>query len=232
MRLFNLLLNQANSGGKYSPSEVMLLINRAQFELFGFYTGHPEMYQPGFPIAPQAQAISQRVDTALRPFYKPYVMSFTDGVGTIPSDYVIVDNARNSLFWNPATCEDDPTIKTVKVTFARNYEMADILDSPIDFPTIEYPYAEFGEGLFQLLIYPRTISRIQFNYLRRPATFYWNHNPLLVYPVWIPGGTDQPLEWPELEQNKIIARALVLASVGIREDKAFAMVENLKQSGI
>lgn len=95
-----------------------------------------------------------------------------------------------------------------------NRDLAYLLSSPLTYPTANQPvYTRYEGGV---LVFPETITAVEFDYLRRPSVPFWAH---MAAPTGEPiynaaGSTD--FELHPGEEDDLVYRILALSGVAIK----------------
>lgn len=224
--------------GKYfTPEEFELVVNRAQYEDYGLFIGFPERYSPDGQPPAIAYDRTRRIKEALLPFRTERLIPLVNGIGTFPDDFVYVDGLSFRYFINPADCGDE-TLEPDGVRVYRpidiitEKEWADRLSSSIDYPTTRFPVCHFLTKN-TLEVSPYTIKSIKLVYLRKPRAFYWGRT--IQNGEYVSDPTDpldSPLEWYEIDQNRILMKALSFAGCNIRDNELIQYAEMKGQGGV
>jgi hypothetical protein len=232
-----LFFTAKNNTGYISPEEFDRVMNMAQYAEYGFYLGFPEQYRPDNVPPAVAYDKTRRIADALLPFKVNTGILLTNGIGTFPSDYVYLDALRSRYYINPKDCDGDngePSgVHTyVPIDIITEKEFGDRTISKIDWPTTRWPVCRFRTAT-TIEVLPTTIRRVEFVYLRQPKPFHWAYTVTNGEPVWDQTSqNDQPLEWYEIDQNKIIIRALSYFGIAIREQQLIQYAEGKTQAGV
>ncbi len=212
IRVFiNAIANRDQTGNSVSPDEYNSYLARANEDLFRKEVGLRELAN-GTIFFDNSQVSTD----ALLPFLVPSQLVGTNGVFTLPADYrhaVSATNVANNKI----------------ITFLTKREYDETIIDPINFPTDLYPSATFLSG--KLNVAPKTVSPIEFNYLRKPAVPFWNYNIINDEAVYDPSGSTQ-LEWKDIMH--ITFSRLILGYVGInfRDEELLQYAELIKVKGV
>ncbi len=248
-RFVQFVANKEQSGF-IKPSEFNLAVDRAQMQFFMERYGNPAEYQPGRPIPRVAYNQTQKVSDDLRVFIRRQSISVdVNGIMLYPDDYIHFSSATYHFIEQPISteisdenCDDCPGsgTTTVSVGEIKNHtvtvrpvddsELSYILGSSIVYPDEKHPVLAFYQEGVQY--HPKTISAVDFVYLRRPIQPLWafttDANGRPVYDVF----TSVNLEWPEQVFNEIAVRILAFVGVNLREGELTQYSEGKRQTGI
>lgn len=153
--LFLFLANKQQLSGYLSIPDFALELKSKNILLLRERLGLSNDYGVGQPLSRQQKGQSTLLDDQTRIFKKKGSVTFSGGVATLPSDYfrydaLLIDGAYDG----------------VDILFGA--ELGTVLNSSIDYPTEEFPYATFYQD--KLEVYPSTLLTGTLYYYRTPAT--------------------------------------------------------------
>ena len=248
-RFVQFVANKEQSGF-IKPSEFNLAADRAQMQFFMERYGNPAEYQPGRAVPRIAYSQTQKISDDLREFIRRETISVdSNGIMQYPEDYLHFSSATYHFIEQAVrtetpdeNCDDCPgkTTVTVDVGEIKNHsvtvrpvddsELSYLLGSSIVSPDEKHPVLAFYQEGIQY--HPKTISAVDFVYLRRPLAPLW---------AFTTGTTGRPvydslnsidLEWPEQVFNEIAVRILSFVGVNLREGELTQYSEGKRQTGI
>ena len=248
-RFVQFVANKEQSGF-IKPSEFNLAADRAQMQFFMERYGNPAEYQPGRPVPRIAYNQTQKISDDLREFIRRQTISVDiNGIMLYPEDYLHFSSATYHFIEQPVrtetsddNCDDcpGPSTVTVDVGEIKNHsvtvrpvddsELSYLLGSSIVSPDEKHPVLAFYQEGVQY--HPKTISAVDFVYLRRPVAPEWsfttNTNGRPIYDA----STSVDLEWPEQVFNEIAVRILAFVGINLREADLAQYSEGKRQTGI
>lgn len=184
-------------GSYYSPSELDLIVDRAQMAIFS-------------QLAPK-YATSQRIQDALAPFVEEYEFSTgssVSGVITVPdTNYIRLLSIRVEFAISNRTVYADAPI-------TNRDEIANRLNSQIDPVSVTSPIAEMI-GTRSIRLYPKQPNTGLVSYLRRPAAPIYAYTIISGRVIVFDEGASTNLEWPEDFQNMVYLKALEIVGVNL-----------------
>lgn len=192
-------VNKDQSGNTYNIDRFNNDLLVANIEMFSYYYGLPQGYQPGRPIPPVAAEITQKVIDSLKHLTvnmggegpsDPGPLTVTNGIATIPEDYVHV-NYINYAYANNS-CGGKITYPPIDVLTGAQWSNrinSTILNEKVE----KYPYCNFQNGYIQFR--PKDIQFVNFVYWRAPKRpFYDYYIGVQDNVVFMPEGTSHFLQ--------------------------------------
>jgi len=193
-------INKDQSGNTYNIDRFNNDMLVANIEMFSWYYGLPQGYQPGVPLPSVSAEITQKVTDSLRHLIvnmggdgpsDPGPLSVVNGIAILPKDYVHVDYINYSYI--DTACSGKVTYPLIDVLtgaqWSNRISSATLNESgKIEF----YPYCNFQKDYIQFR--PKNISFVNFVYWRSPKAprydYYIDVNDNIVY---MPEGTSHTL---------------------------------------
>lgn len=254
------IVNKDQSGNTYNINRYNNDLLVANIEMFSWYYGLPQGYQPGMPLPAVSADITKKVTDSLRHLLVnmggndssdpgPLVVN-SSGIATIPSDYVHVDY-MNYTYIDKACGgkKTHPTIDELTGPQWSNRRNSLILNDN----NRKYPYCNFQHNYIQFM--PEDIGYINFCYWRAPKKpvydYYITAQRKVIY---LPPGTAHnlqagevgsdgqtsgqvysksvELEWPEDVHPDFFNLILTYVGVNLRSPDVEGYSQNRKTSGI
>jgi hypothetical protein len=211
------------------------LIYSVNIDFFKQRYGLPQEYQPGMPLPKMSYEITQKItddlrDLKVRMGQDVATMAIaTNGRATIPTDYIHFSSARyNQITDN--TCGNLAT-RPRAIEHLSDAQIGDRLGDSIKMPTLKNPVFVTYAGYFQF--YPKTVSNVEFTYLRMPKT--------PVYGYVADNTTDDDtydettsvhFEYPEDCFNDIVSMCLGYIGINLRSSELLQYAEMQKEKGV
>lgn len=175
--IFNLLKDFSNKD-QSSGSVTEPIFNRyaplAQRDLINSFLNNPRAYPGSAAQSPRkgyesSQAI---IDIFSDLKVSKYLNTNDSGEITEPQDYMYFSSARI----NQTIKRFDGSVDTIQspVHVLRDNEIADVLSSEIEPPTLRHPALTFYEGVWR--VFPKDVQQLYVTYLREPKVPVWGYN--------------------------------------------------------
>jgi hypothetical protein len=167
-----------------SPKQYNQLLPLAVDEVFKFYYGLPEDYQPGRPDPRVAYEKTQMVtDSLLNQRLAPISISIDgDGRADYPSNYIHASSCGYTMLKNQ-DCDLGPMKKFREVEIVTDAEATAMRADPVSYPTWRYPILVLYKEHMQF--YPLENTAVEFTYLKYPEkpnlAYTVNSNDEVVY---------------------------------------------------
>lgn len=204
-------LNKDQFGRHFSVSKFNSIIPIVEIDLFKQRYGLPQEYQPGMPLPRISYEITQKISDDVSPMKvwmgspqgtAPLAVN-SDGVATLPADYVHFSSSR--------TLEGYP----VEILTDANYN--ERLMNPNRTPSIRHPIMTMYSKY--LLFTPKDIQQVHFVYLRLPV---YAHLAVTVDPTTdvetYDSANSKDTEFPEDMHTEYIRRMLMNMGVNLRSE--------------
>lgn len=206
-----------NTGAYYAPSQLILIIDRAQMSLY-------EDLQPKY-------ATSQRIKDALAPFKAKYNFTPTNTI----SGTIVVPS--NSDFMNLIDVQIQYQISNTTIyyqpTVINEDERALRLNSQIEPVTITNPVAEVIAPRY-ITLYPTPVAQNGYTgtvtYFRRPVAPVFGYTTVSQRVIVYDPSTSTQLEWSEPWINVILIKALSSVGINISEQDILQFAEVKSQN--
>jgi hypothetical protein len=186
-KLYLFLANKTSLGGNARVEDFINLIRINNNVLLRELTGITNDFGLGLPQSRRQKGLSYILDDRTNIFKKPYTLSFTGGLATLPSDYFTFDSLRAV-----------GALEDVELLFSG--EVSRRLGSYIDAPDALYPACEILEN--KIKIYPSTISSATLIAYRYPLNvnfdYFIDADGNIVY---MPQGTSYTLQAGEIYRD-------------------------------
>jgi hypothetical protein len=170
-QLCNFITNKEQSGNSYDTDEFTRVFNETSDRHHKSKLGLPEQYNPNIPLTTQGYAVTRKVLEDLKPFVvtlgynTSQALKFVNGVAQIPSGYsYFISMTYRKIISAPGcavTYTDHPVEPVDEGEFS--IRMGSVL-TPI---SLDYPIVRTIDNDF--FIYPETIERISFSYIKEPT---------------------------------------------------------------
>lgn len=238
-RLVFFVANKAGRGTHPTPQEFNDAVNAALREKTMKTISNVRDYQPGRPIAPVTQEISQKVIDDLRHLKEQRQINVAlnntfpipDGVSVDVNAQVMPEYlafASLASFKSTMTAGVVNTVEKVVKIVTENEKYVR-LDSSIKPPTLDYPigiiYADHIE------LHPDGIQYVNLTYLRFPNTADWAYTLVNNRPVYDPSNSVD-VDGPKIWFNEITMMTLSYLGMNIREPQLVQYAEALKAQGV
>lgn len=224
------IANKEQSGNSFAPFEYNRLLQVANIDFFNKMYGLYQEYQIDSPTPRVSWEVSQYVTDALAPF-KVRVPSamVASGQLTKPSDYYHHSSLRYS-YTTPGKCATDPAVVTIKnVELLKDAEIGNVTGNSNVLPSANVVYGCYFNTYIQ--IFPSSVTSLDFTYLRKPVTPFWNSTLVSGVPTYNSVGSIQ-IEFPEFCHKDIAMIILSYAGINLREEQLTAYAQTLKQTGV
>lgn len=211
-------VNKDQSGNTYNIDRFNNDLLVANIEMFSYYYGLPQGYQPGRPLPTVSAEITQKVIDSLKHLTinmggdgpnDPGPLTVTNGIAIIPEDYVHVDYI-NYAYMDKA-CGGKLTYPSIDILTGGQWSNrinSTILNEKVE----KYPYCNFQNGYIQFR--PKDIQFVNFVYWKAPKRPYYDYyigvNDNIVF---LPEGSShllQPGETGSQGQNSGLVNSLTV----------------------
>lgn len=193
------LVNKDQSGNTYNIQRYNNDLLVANIEMFSYYYGLPQGYQPGAPLPAVSAEVTQKVTDSLRHllinmggdgFADPGPLTVTNGIANIPEDYVHLSFMNYS--YRDSACGGKvkyPMIDVLTGAQWSNRINSSILNEKVE----KYPYCNFQNTYIQFR--PKDIQFVNFCYWRSPKRPYYDYYITVDDAiVFLPAGTTYVLK--------------------------------------
>ena len=198
-----------------SPAEFQYSFNAAQRNYYDFLVGRIEQYRYDRPLPRVGLAMTDNVVSRLTPFQLSSVRTVTTGVATKPADF----NKLLSMI----------TPNNYRVYRVEENRLSERLNDSID--PINEANAFYVEQNGSWTVYPSTIATVTVKYLKLPTDVIWNYTlDGSGRPVYNPVGSVSPL-WMDNDIDELIARALKILGVSIKENALVSYGQSVINTG-
>jgi hypothetical protein len=219
--------NKEQSGTAYSIPQFNIACQAANIDLFKLRYGLPEEYSPGMPLPRQAYEVTQKMKDDLRSCKEIVNISVSNGIMTLPSDYVH-KTALTYIKVTNSDCGEDPIVKRKGIQFMDDDKFDIRCDSSIKTPTQDFPIANMLKD--SIRIEPKSIKSVEFSYLRIPKNPTWgytNNNGVEQYdPI-----TSVDFEWNQILFTDVAKIVLSYLSINLRDTDLYSAIEQYKNTG-
>lgn len=200
--LVQLIVNK--NEGQWSISRFNQAAPSAVIEWFNACYGQPMLSKNGQQINDMVWQSTEKLSNNLRPFLKPVTLQVNaNGQGVRPTDFV----QTSSIRYNYGT-------KQVEVKFVRDNNLDEYLNSDLLAPSKSYPIYAIYDNYLQF--YPKDLVRVNFTYLRTPATPVWGYTVVNGRPVY-DQTTSVDIDFPDDNLNEVVSRIVALFGITMRE---------------
>lgn len=200
-----LLIVNKNEGA-WSVSRFNSAVKSSVIQWFNDCYGQPALSKNGNQVNDMVWQSDEKISNNLRPFLKPVVLQVNaSGQGVRPTDFV----QTSSIRYNYGT-------KQVEVKFVRDNNLDEYLNSDLLAPSKAYPIYAIYDNYLQF--YPKDLVRVNFTYLRMPATPVWGYTVVNGRPVYDPA-TSTDIDFPEDNLNEVVSRIVALFGINLRENQ-------------
>ena len=244
------VMNKEGNGEEPSPAEFNRVADHALAEWTSIKLGNPRLYQPGRPIAPQSIDITERVIDDLRHLKEtrefllaaniqaqagnPGRLFIPDGDevdetdinGLVPPEYMYflrLDHVYQ--FTSGSTTQT----ATREVRLKNTNQITNILTSLIAPPTNKRPVCEINDTYIQ--VYPTTINKVIFTYLRVPNTPVWGFTTQNNRPVYN-AATSTDIDAPYINKNDIAMIYLKYQGIHLNDAQLAQFANQMQQQGV
>lgn len=198
-----------------SPAEFQYAFNSAQRNYYDFLVGRIEQYRYDRPIPRIGLAMTDNVVSRLTPFQESATQTVTAGVAAKPSNF----NKLLSMI----------TPNNYRVYRVEENRLTERIQDSID--PIDEPNAFFVELKTGWAVYPTSLPSVTVKYLRLPADVVWNYTlDGNGRPVYNPTGSVNP-EWMDNDIDELIARALKILGISIKENALVSYGQSVINTG-
>jgi len=207
-----------------SPEDITRWLNVAQVTHFKRRTGLPEEYVPGTPIPSEVVELTKRITADLRPFYVYVGYDFstplflTNGIGEIPSDMYY----PLSMIYHYSLTARRP------IDIVGGKKFHDRIGDAVEKPTLWDPVSTFIKD--NILVEPRTISQIDFLYLKYPRAVDFKVIADAGFFEYDPEHSIE-LEWDDVNTIDIIFLALNSLGYNLVREEVLTYAEKAKITG-
>lgn len=205
-----------NQNGYLTPDDFNLAINQASINEQSFLIGGIEQlqYVKGQPRI--QYSISENTRQKLQPFIKTVTLVVTSGTANYPPDYILTDAMMNDAGVD-------------RIRYAENNKLYSFLGSTIDPVSTNPIYTPSDTGF---TFYPNTITSARLTYVGKPNEIVWNFaTDLNGRPVFNPTGSVDP-QWYDTDMYSVIARALRMVGVNLKDGEVSQYAETIKNGGV
>lgn len=198
-----------------SPAEFQYSFNAAQRNYYDFLVGRIEQYRYDRPLPRVGLAMTDNVVSRLTPFQVSSLRTVTSGVASKPADF----NKLLSMI----------TPNNYRVYRIEDNRLAERLSDSID--PIDEQNAFYVERNGSWTVYPTATTSVTVKYLRLPVDVIWNYTlDGSGRPVYNPTGSVSP-EWMDNDIDELIARALKILGVSIKENALVSYGQSVINTG-
>lgn len=184
-----------------SPVEFQACFNTAQRNYYDFLVGRVEQYRYDKPTPRVGLNMTDNVVSRLAPFQKSATVTLTTGTGNKPADF------------NKLLAMYTPTNQ--RVFRIEEDRFAERLGDSID--PVNESNAFYVEQSTSWRVYPTTLATVTVKYLSVPVNVVWGYTiDGSGRPVYNAGTSVQPV-WKDNDIDEIVARALKVLGVSIKE---------------
>ena len=226
-QFIDFISNKEQSGTAYSISQFNIACQAANIDLFKLRYGLPEDYTPGMPLPRQAYEVTQKMKDDLRSCKEVVTLPVSNGILTLPSDYVH-KTALTYIKVTNSSCGEDPIVKRKGIQFLDDDKFDGRCDAVIKAPTQDFPIANILKD--SIRIEPKSIKSVEFSYLRTPNKPVWgytNNNGIEQYNP----SSSTDFEWNGILFTDISKIILSYLSINLRDNDLYAAIEQYKNSG-
>lgn len=214
------LIKKSNAGGYISPSELDMVLNRAQIQYFNKLYGNQNDYRYDRPVPKIAYAITEKVSNSLSPFLENTTLtSDANGQAAIPA-----------TFFQTVSITKDVNGVPYEVTRVEQDRVANNLTSYYDAPDADFPIYTQLKDKYQF--YPKTQNiAYKLFYLRKPEDMVWGYTLVDNRPVYNAGTSVQP-KWEDVDMNEIIYIALSYIGINLKDGDVSQFAQIKTQTGL
>lgn len=217
--VYKLVLLEINKNqGIWSIDRFNTAAASAVIEFFNDCYGQPVLSRNGQQANDMVFQSTEKLSNNLRPFIKPIVMQVnSQGQGVRPSDFVQTSSVRYVYGQ-----------RQVEVKFVRDNNLAERLDSDLLTPSKSYPIYCIYNSFIQF--YPKDLIRVNFTYLRTPATPVWAYTLVNNRPVYDPVNSED-CDFPDETINEVVNRIVALFAIDMRDQAPQQFAQQQIQTG-
>lgn len=174
-------VNKDQSGNTYNINRFNNDLLVANLEMFTYYYGLPQGYQPGAPFPAVEAEITQKVTDALvrcrvdmggsAPTDPGPMLVNANGIANIPDDYVHVSFMNYTYVKDP--CDPSKVSYPVITPLPGALWSTRIDSDTLNFRVEKFPYCLFKAKTIQFM--PKNIGMVNFSYWRSPKTPYYDY---------------------------------------------------------
>lgn len=198
-----------------SPAEFQYAFNSAQRNYYDFLVGRIEQYRYDRPLPRIGLAMTDNVVSRLTPFQLESTISLVAGAATKPANF----NKLLSML----------TPNDYRVYRVEENRLSERIKDSID--PINEENAFYVETKTSWVVYPATMANVRVKYLRLPVDIVWNYTlDGQGRPVYNPTGSVSP-EWMDNDIDELIARALKILGVSIKENALVSYGQSVINTG-
>ena len=219
-------INKAQNG-YLSPSQFNTIINQAQTSYQNYLLGEFQQYQYGKSQSRIGYSQNENIRQRLTPLITEATLTISgSGKATYPADYVQADAVRTTTF--------------SRVKYIQQDSLYSYYNSKID-PIASNPVYLIEPTGFQF--YPITLASAILTYVKNAPTMTWaytldvNNRPVYAPPgqvqppVQVPvSGSVNPV-WDDVDLLEIIARALKLVGLNLKDGQVQQYANTVTQNG-
>lgn len=222
----NGILNKFQSKA-ISPDEFNAFCRLVNFEYLKTKVGLPETYKAGFPVPPQAWQITQPItDELFQLHVKASITKGSTGYFAIPADYAAFSGCWIDYIVNQPNA--NPTFEKRFVEIVPETTLRTRLWNSIIPPSIEKPVGSYYA--MGIEVYPLSVTKIDFSYLRYPASPNWNFDLINDVEVYNPTGSID-FEYPDIVFGDIVCRVCELYGINLRSQEVVQYSQQRKLLG-
>lgn len=211
----------------FTPEQAVNIMYSASLQLFKAKVGIPQAYMGNVARIGEAFENSMLNSEALRPFKyvmgdmgNPY-LAVSSGVATVPSNMYYPIKLVHLHSTNTG-------LKEHKIKICTDSEYEDLIDNAIDYPTNEYPIANFQDSLIR--IRPNTVRYCKFIYLKHPVKPSFEVVTIRGF-IEYDSVNSIELEWHDAEKIDIIYIMLKMVGINIERGDIFQIANEKLNSG-
>ena len=214
------LIKKNNAGGYISPSELDMVLNRAQVQYFNKLYGNQNDYRYDRPVPKISYAVTEKISNSLSPFLESTTLT-TDANGQAPIP---------ASFFQTVSITKDINNVPYEVTRVEQDRVANNLTSYYDAPDTEFPIYTQLKDKYQF--YPKTQSIVyKLFYLRKPEDMVWGYNLVNGRPTYDVNLSVQP-KWEDVDMNEIIYLALSYIGINLKDGDVSQFAQIKTQTGL
>lgn len=214
-KIMQFVINK-NQNGYLTPDDFNLVINQASINQISFLIGNVEQFQYGKGQPRIQYSISENIRQKLQPFIKTVTLSVTSGSADYPDDFLLTDTMMNN---------DGIS----RIRYAENNKLYSFLGSVIDPIETNPIYVTSNTGF---TFYPNTITDAKLTYVSKPTAIVWAYTlDDNGRPVYNAGASVDP-QWYDTDIYSVIARALRMLGVNLKDNEVSQYAETIKNGGV
>lgn len=213
------LVVNKNQSGSLTPARFNTACQSVNWEWFNFCYGQPVLSKNGQQSNDMFWQSTEKITNNLRPFIKKVVLQIDQtGKANKPTDFVQTSSVR---YWYGT--------KQIEVQMINDGGISTYTGSELFTPTKYNPiYCVYDD---RIQFYPKDLGRVEFTYLRKPATPIWGYTTVNGRPVY-DATASVDFEYPEENVNEIAMRICSLWGISIRENQITQYTEQQQQQGV